>query len=105
MTPLQLVGNTKDGLEMIEKYREEKMVKWNGKALHGRLYAELRNPHVIKEASNEWLKIGKGLVVAIQDQVIATNNYWRVIMKELNIENKCRKCRKPGETIAHIING
>ena len=26
-------------------------------------------------------------------------------MKELNIEDECRKCKQPGKKMAHIING
>ncbi|KAG6462064.1 hypothetical protein O3G_MSEX013040 [Manduca sexta] len=61
------------------------------------------------EASNKWLKLGslfpetEGFIIAIQDQVINTNNYKKYIVKDPNTHNdKCRKCHRHPETIQHI---
>jgi len=71
----------------------------------------LQSPYVDKQASCTWLQKGsiypetEGFAIAIQDQVIATNNYKKVILKEAEVVDRCRKCGKTNETIAHIING
>jgi len=60
--------------------------------------------------SHEWLNRAgvfpeiEGFMFAIQDQVIATRNYRRVILKE-DVQDKCRRCGTKGETIQHILNG
>ena len=42
-----------------------------------------------------------GFAITIQ----ATNNYKKIILKDTNVEDRCRKCGKSNDTIAHIING
>jgi len=42
---------------------------------------------------------------AIQDQVVLTNNYEKVIPKNPIAIDKCRKCGSKGETIQRISNG
>jgi len=42
--------------------------------------------------------------VAIQHQVIPTKNYRKVILKEGEIEDKCRRCSGKGETTQHLLN-
>ncbi|XP_014353042.1 uncharacterized protein LOC106706494 [Latimeria chalumnae] len=45
----------------------------------------------------------EGFVLAIQDQVVATNNYWKYILKE-NISDKCCFCGTTTESIQHIVD-
>uniref|UniRef100_A0A8D8M6J7 Reverse transcriptase n=1 Tax=Cacopsylla melanoneura TaxID=428564 RepID=A0A8D8M6J7_9HEMI len=61
--------------------------------------------------SNRWLTDGgiyaetEGFMMAIQDEVIATRNYVKHIIKEANApEDRCRRCGNVGETIDHIIS-
>ncbi|XP_017758216.1 PREDICTED: autophagy-related protein 16-1-like [Eufriesea mexicana] len=45
-------------------------------------------------------------IIAIQDQVIATKNYLKYIIKNPDIQDdKCRKCKQFTETIDHITGG
>ena len=44
-------------------------------------------------------------MVAIQDQIEPTNNYKRIILKNFEVEDKCRKYGARGETIQHLLNG
>lgn len=85
------------------------MAAWAQKSLHGRHKADLSQAHVDKEASNAWLKRGElfpeteAFMLAIQDQVIATRNYRKYIIKDLNQPTDlCRRCRSASETIQHI---
>ncbi|CAH2017007.1 unnamed protein product [Acanthoscelides obtectus] len=64
-----------------------------------------------KKASNYWLTSGQmfpeteGFLVAIQDQVIPTNNYKRFILKNLQQSDKCRYGCQDSETIQHVTGG
>ena len=45
----------------------------------------------------------EGFLLAIQDQVIATRNYFKHIIKDTSTQDdKCRKCNLTSETIDHI---
>nr|QVK45139.1 GST [Pagiophloeus tsushimanus] len=88
------------------------MTHWSKKTMHGRHYNTIQQPHVHKELSYAWLRKGElhpeteGFTLAIQDQVIATRNYRKYIMKDPNINtDKCRKCQMFPETIDHVISG
>ena len=86
----------------------EKMSRWKQKSLHVRYPSEIEAEGVDKVASCMWLKSGvlfpetEGFIMAIQDQVIGTNNYKKYIQKE-DIVDECRVCGKKSETIQHII--
>lgn len=108
-TPLNLSLTNK---QLTPIGNAEKKLLWAQKELHGRHYNEMNQPHVDKEASNRWLRDGmlfpetEGFMVAIQDQVIGTNNYRKFIIKDSAIESdKCRKCHQKSETIQHITSG
>ncbi|CAH2017187.1 unnamed protein product [Acanthoscelides obtectus] len=47
----------------------------------------------------------EGFLVAIQDQVIPTNNYKRFILKNLQQSDKCRYGCQDSETIQHVTGG
>lgn len=48
----------------------------------------------------------EGFIIAIQDQVIATKNYKKYIMKDNSIQNvRCSICDGGYENIEHIISG
>jgi hypothetical protein len=106
--------NLNDGnLNLLEKVNcdRAKEVRISEKTLHSRHYTELNKEHVDTAASNKWLAIGnifsetEGFMIAIQDKVISTNNYRKHIIKEANVDDKCRKCNTKGETIEHIVSG
>lgn len=43
--------------------------------------------------------------MAIQDQVIATKNYLKFVIKANIPDDKCRRCQQTSETIQHITSG
>lgn len=89
---------------------EDRIEQWKSKELHGRFATALRSNAIDMKRSTEWLRTAglfgetEGFVLAIQDQVVTTNNYRRYIMKE-NISDMCRLCKKATESIQHICSG
>lgn len=89
----------------------DKLTRWKEKALHGRFPHDVDQDTVDKQASYNWLKRGElqpeteGFFIAIQDQVIKTNNYRRYILKDGIESDLCRRCKKASETIHHVIGG
>lgn len=83
---------------------------WKSKELHGRYYRALTGSDVDLTASVNWLRFGdlfgetEGFVCAIADEVIMTNNYRKYILKD-GTADICRACRRPGESLRHIISG
>ena len=90
----------------------DKLTQWGQKSIHGRHYKIINQPHINKELTNKWLTQGQlhpeteGFTIAIQDEVIATLNYKKHIIKDQNITtDNCRRCHQYSETIDHIISG
>jgi hypothetical protein len=85
--------------------------EWANKPIHGKLYRDINNTNVDKNASNKWFDRGElfreteTYMVAIQDGVMPTRNYQKYITKTTNIKDECRKCGENGETIEHVISG
>ncbi|RVE44451.1 hypothetical protein evm_010855 [Chilo suppressalis] len=83
---------------------------WKSKELHGRFYRALTGPNVDQLASVNWLRFGdlfgetEGFVCAIADEVMKTNNYRRYILRD-GTADICRACRRPGESLRHIVSG
>lgn len=109
LTPLNLHT---EHVEIALVSDADKKDQWAQKALHGRHYGDLCLPHIDGEASNKWLSDGllfpetEGFMIAIQDQVIGTNNYKKFVIKDPNVaSDKCRKCNQKSETIQHITSG
>ena len=96
LTPLHLRSEQMNLQERIEEGKKQQYENWKNKALHGRFSQELHNRDVDTEVSCKWLQIGEiypeteGFMIAMQDQVIATNNYRRAIMKEEGSQDRCR---------------
>ncbi|CAH2108107.1 unnamed protein product [Euphydryas editha] len=88
----------------------DRVAIWRNKELHGRFYKALTDIDVDQSSSVSWLQHGnlfgetEGFVCAIMDEVIKTNNYRKHIMKD-GTPDICRACRKPGESIRHIVSG
>lgn len=89
----------------------DKLTRWKEKALHGRFLHDVSQDSVDKRASFNWLIHGElqpeteGFFIAIQDQVIKTNNYRKYILKDGVESDLCRRCKRGTETIHHIIGG
>ena len=111
-TPLELSQDTPD--ETNPSGRDEltkNLQRWKEKSLHVRYAEEIEAEGIDKQASLKWLEKGllfpetEGFLMAIQDQVINTNNYKKYIIKEQMESDKCRICNSKPETIQHIIAG
>lgn len=82
-TPLNLSN------EMIPfEHLQNKIQRWNEKSLHERYSSELNHYYVDKEQSFKWLTEWKlfpeteGFFTSIQDQVVATRNFRKHIVKD-----------------------
>ena len=91
---------------------EAKKEQWARKELHGKHPNIMSAPGTNKELSYSWLQRGElfpeteGTMIAIQDQVIATRNYRKYIIKEANLQDdSCRRCHLSRETIDHVTDG
>ncbi|XP_030765588.1 uncharacterized protein LOC115889668 [Sitophilus oryzae] len=110
-TPLDLQHAVDIRLPSDVIYEREKVEEWTRKVLHGRFPHELNQTYVDQDASNKWLSQAdlfletEGFMLSIQDQVIATRNYRKFILKEPNVVDQCRRCHEPGETIQHVTAG
>lgn len=102
----------KNKQELSNESTTDRLVEeWTRKQLHGRYIHVLKQEHIDWEASCEWLKEGtlfpetEGFIVAIQDQVVATLNYRKYIIKDNTVTNdRCRICKLKPETIEHLIS-
>ncbi|XP_078050794.1 uncharacterized protein LOC144477179 [Augochlora pura] len=112
-TPLNLAKQTQDNDEYDEtQIYQQKIDTWKSKEIHSKHWYNVNKEEINKENTYKWLKNGQlfpeteGFMMAIQDQVIATKNYRKYIIKDNAIENDtCRKCHQTKETIDHIISG
>ena len=83
---------------------------WEEKPMHGKYPKRTKDADVDEVKTNKWLKsIGlkaetEGLIIAAQDQSLATRSYHHRIMKD-GTDPQCRICGKYEETINHIISG
>lgn len=110
-TPLQFNNEAFIPVDAITT-TNTKIEKWKSKALHGKHANQLTQPHIDIAASNAWLTQGnlfgetEGFIIAIQDQIIATRNYQKYIIKDPKTPtDKCRLCHTQTETIEHITGG
>ncbi|VEN54308.1 unnamed protein product [Callosobruchus maculatus] len=90
---------------------QEKINTWSQKALHGKHRYRITQDNINEKQSYTWLQDGQlfpeteGFMLAIQDQVIATRNYKKYIIKDPSVTNdNCRKCHQQKETIDHITS-
>lgn len=108
-TPLDLLHENGIELETDAAYIRQKKQDWISKPLHGRHSNILSQPHIDSKASNGWLDRAdlfaetEGFMVAIQDQVIATKNYLKYIIRTNLEDDRCRRCCQQSETIQHIM--
>ena len=91
------------GLQLLEN-------SWKEKPLHGKYPTRIQEADVDTEGSNLWLKSAglkaetEGLIVAAQDQSLATRAYHKYIIKD-GTPSECRMCGQFDETVDHIVSG
>ena len=84
--------------------------RWEKKPLHGQFLKRINAPNVSTHLSTQWLNSAglkaetEGLILAAQDQSLATNNYQKMVSKTKK-DDKCRVCKTAPETIDHIVAG
>ncbi|KAL1454809.1 hypothetical protein WDU94_008943 [Cyamophila willieti] len=107
-TPLNLSETMNPNIQPNTK--DDLINQWKSKSIHGRYINQIQDQNVNKTLSFNWLKRGElhpeteGFYMAIQDKVMRTKNYEKHILK-IDVEDKCRKCHRDGETIEHIVGG
>nr|CAI5868752.1 unnamed protein product [Callosobruchus analis] len=77
------------------------MQTWKAKTLHGKYLAELSQTHnrsLILLTKGYLYPETEGFITTIHDGVIGIRNYEKHILK-LSHEDRCRRCKGPGETI------
>jgi hypothetical protein len=108
-TPLNLQTNevSQDTNKIVSD--TDKIQQWCQKVLYGRYLYELNQEYINKNGSHAWLTQSdifpetEGFVCAIMNQVIATNNYRKYILKDTTADTDlCRHCQKESEIIQHI---
>ena len=83
---------------------------WEGKALHGKHPKRMKDADVDLHRTNQWLMSSglkaetEGLIIAAQDQSLATRLYHSNIIKD-GTNPLCRMCGKFDESIDHVISG
>ena len=83
---------------------------WENKAMHGQYPKRIQEADVDFEKTNKWLKGSglkaetEGLIIAAQDQSLATRLYHHRIIKD-GTSPLCRLCNKFEESIDHILSG
>ena len=89
---------------------EQLRTNWKDKALHGKYPHRISEADVDYHQTNKWLKAAglkaetEGLIIAAQDQSLATRSYHHRIIKD-GADPTCRICGQFEETINHIISG
>ena len=96
--------------ETKKKAYEKMRQIWEGKPMHGQYPTRVNKSDVEVEQTHKWLKSPglkgetEGLVIAAQDQSLATRSYHNKIIKD-GTDPKCRMCNEFEETIDHIVAG
>ena len=90
---------------------QDKLSKhWEEKALHGKYPKRTKEANVDQNKTNKWLRStglkaeAEGLIIAAQDQNLATRSYHARIIKD-GTDPMCRICNRYEETIDHIVSG
>lgn len=87
------------------KYRAQDKLskKWEEKALDGKYPKRTKEADVDQNTTNQWLR-STGLIIAAQDQSLATRSYHARIIKD-STDPMCRICNRYEETIDHNVSG
>ena len=92
------------------KVQDKIMKKWESKAIHGQYPSRIKEVDVDYKQTNDWLKgtglkaKTEGLIIAAQDQSLATRLYHHRIIKD-GRNSLCRLCNKFHESIDHTVAG
>ena len=84
--------------------------RWKGKPFHGQYVQKVEKEDIDKELTHKWLQSSglkaetEGLLIAAQDQSLATRYYQHKIIKN-GASPKCRLCHEFDESIEHILPG
>ena len=82
--------------------------KWESKAMHGQYPSIIKEADVDFKQANNWLKgtelkaETEGLIIAAQDQSLATRLYHHQVIKD-GTSPLCRLCNRYDESIEHIL--
>ena len=84
--------------------------QWEEKVLHGKYPKRTKEADVDQNKTNQWLRSTglkaetEGLIIAAQDQSLATRSYHARIIKD-GTDPMCRICNRYEETIDYIVSG
>jgi hypothetical protein len=107
-TKLAHVGDDEPAADFKKRMASERMDRLMAKGLHGKFFNAVKE--VASDRSWQWLRGGylykrtEGFVCAAQEDVIYTRNYYASVA-HMDVENKCRMCGEPGESVRHLVSG
>ena len=84
--------------------------KYTNKPMHGQYAQALKSEQIDKKKCIAWLRSAglkettESLIIAAQDQTLATNYYKNKILKK-SVDSNCRLCKTHPETLSHIVSG
>jgi len=94
-----------------KKWAQKRMKEtWEAKPMHGQYPSRVKKADVEQEQTHQWLRSAglkaetEGMVIAAQDQSLATRSFHHNIIKD-GTDPKCRICNQYEETIDHIVSG
>ena len=94
-----------------KKWTQKRLIEtWEAKPMHGQYPTRVKKADIDQEQTHQWLQSAglksetEGMVMAAQDQSLATRSYRNKIIKD-GTDPKCRMCNNYDETIDHIVSG
>ena len=97
--------------QKAKEYSQKQQIRtWEDKKLHGQYPKRMKEADVDQQQTYRWLRSSglkpetEGLIIAAQDQSLATRSYRHYIIRD-GTDPMCRICGKFDETINHIISG
>jgi hypothetical protein len=99
---------TKQEAKKLAKRRMTEI--WEEKPMHGQYPKRVKKADVEQDQTHQWLRSAglksetEGMVMAAQNQSLATRAYHHKIIKD-GTDPKCRMCNQYEETIDHIVSG
>ena len=81
--------------ETIENLQKKMRQTWGEKPVHGQCPSRVNKPEVDQDKTHQWLRSSglksetEGLIIAAQDQSLATKSYHHKIIKD-DTDPKCR---------------
>jgi len=96
-------------LAIKQAYNSLNLESIKAKNLHGQFWRMVEEARLDVELTFRWLRSSalapatEGLILAIQDQAIATRFYRQLFSGAVGQDGVCRMCRQETETVYHII--